>query len=108
MIINIGKKRKVLLFLTGLISPLAFSASQPTTKITINWTGFYAGINSGYTTSNSKKLNINAFNIQADPNGSGSIAGMGAAAASGTGNFPLIIDGFIGGGGAGWLYFKHQ
>lgn len=69
------------------------------------WTGFYIGINAGYTFSNSNNFATNAANIQFCGAGcTGGLAVATAAAAGATTVASVKDDGFIGGGQVGYNF----
>jgi outer membrane immunogenic protein len=69
------------------------------------WTGFYIGLNAGYTWSNSNNFATNAANIQfCDAGCGGGLAAATAAAAGATTLLSIKDDGFIGGGQIGYNY----
>lgn len=71
------------------------------------WTGFFGGVDLGYTTSNNRGIDVNAYTIQAFPS-SGGPQSAAASVSSGTGLFNLNNDGFIGGGHIGALWASHN
>jgi outer membrane immunogenic protein len=65
------------------------------------WTGFYAGLNAGWTFGGTNNVNVTTVGI---PIVAGSEPFAAAAAASTTGVLPLRNEGFIGGGQIGYNY----
>ena len=77
----------------------------------IEWTGFYAGINLGYTASNAQRLTVIPYNIYTLTTPlAGGIPDILAAAslASATSAFSLKNDGFLGGGQLGYTRNIHS
>lgn len=78
---------------------------MPMAAAVFSWTGFYVGVNAGYTWSNTNSVNTvgaASFINPAFPPGAGAIAN--ALAVVGTNSFPIKTDGFIGGGQIGYNY----
>jgi outer membrane immunogenic protein len=68
------------------------------------WTGAYAGLNAGYTWSNSNNVTTRTGVVFGNPILGGSTVAAVTSAALATGNLPAKIDGFIGGGQFGYNY----
>ena len=65
------------------------------------WTGFYVGLNAGYTFANSNNTTLTSFPIAVGA-GAGAAAAMASSAAAGSAIIPSNRDGFIGGGQVGY------
>lgn len=104
MIVDTSKRTygSFLILWTGLFSPIVFAASSSANDQSINWNGFYVGINAGYTFPYNKNVHTNTYVISATTAGIGAPEGAAASAASGAGSFSLNNDGFIGGGQIGY------
>lgn len=92
--------KKIALMMLGLSTlsiNLAYAGDMGKINASSEWARFYAGINLGYTTPNSNKFNVNAYNIQSDPGNAGSSAAAAASVAGAAGAFSLNNNGFIGG-----------
>jgi outer membrane immunogenic protein len=68
------------------------------------WTGLYAGLNAGYTWSNSNTVNTATADLFGNPDLPGGPAFGVASAALATRSVPAKIDGFIGGGQIGYIW----
>src|ERR1700730_1594169 len=66
------------------------------------WTGLYIGINAGYTWSNSNIVDTDAVSVSSIAGLNGDIGGEVATLA--TGDVPVSVKGFIGGGQIGYNY----
>ena len=104
-----------LAFATATIAGSAFAADLPSRRMApayvapapvFTWTGFYAGLNAGYTWAGSNTVNLSSAPISTFPriiNGFPVRASIAAALAT-TGSVPAQSSGFIGGGQIGWNY----
>ena len=99
--------KKIALNLIVISNVIIASSVQAVTNAALSsnsttaWSGFYGGINLGYTTPNIKRTGVNGYNIQQASQLSGPEAAT-AAIASSTGSSSLKYDGFIGGGQIGY------
>jgi outer membrane immunogenic protein len=80
--------------------PVKARPIEPVAATVYNWTGFYIGVNAGYTWSNSNSVDTLTTNVSSIVGLNGNIGG--AVAANGTGSVPLSNNGFIGGGQIGY------
>jgi outer membrane immunogenic protein len=98
--------------LTALLGGSAMAADRPLPRLAAlapvsNWTGFYAGLNMGYTGLGNNDITSSA--VPSLANDAGLPAGPAASVAAvlarvGTGTFPGDLDGFIGGGQIGYNF----
>ncbi|MEF3365862.1 outer membrane beta-barrel protein [Methylocystis sp. 9N] len=72
------------------------------------WTGFYVGLNAGYTWSNSSNISTVAFPVFNASGLGGAVPGSFASAFAATSLIPARSDGFIGGGqiGYNWQFYN--
>jgi outer membrane immunogenic protein len=102
---------KSLLLTTAALAALATAGSAGAADLPVkappivaaavyDWTGFYIGVNAGYTWSNSNSVDTVTTNVSSIGGLNGNIGG--AVAANGTGSVHLRNDGFIGGGQIGY------
>jgi len=98
--------------LTALLGGSAMAADRPLPRLApapvSNWTGFYAGLNMGYTWLGNNDITSSAApSVAFDPPGINAGGGAAVAAvlsAAGTNRFPGELDGFIGGGQIGYNF----
>jgi outer membrane immunogenic protein len=92
--------------LTGAALAADFHAPPPPPPpyVELPWTGFYAGLNAGYTWSNSVSVNSTGTPLWASPVFDPFLNLQTALTAAGTANLPVKNDGFIGGAQAGYNF----
>ncbi len=89
--------------------PASVEAGDSPKDVPFSWTGFYAGLNAGYSWSDSNSISTSASTVElcspAPPGSCGFLPAASAAAAAGaSGVWPVNTDGFIAGGQAGYNF----
>ena len=90
-----------------LVANSTYSGDVGMTDHSIEWTGYYGGINAGYTISNSKQLNVISKTMQYCSDAQdchGGLLASSASAAGATHAFSLYNENFIGGGQFGYNF----
>jgi outer membrane immunogenic protein len=87
------------------VASIGNAAAQDVKVVPWDWTGFYAGVNAGYSWSQNSKLSVVTANQFGEPALVGGVATSVASAALGTtGSAAMLTDGFAGGGQIGFSY----